>query len=203
MITGLSPATFERLQLNAGLFIKNFDYASATDDATLKTALKTAIEAGEGLLGATRGGGSFTCTPDIRNIEADGKRYEFVGSTVNDGWKVSLKTTLLEITPQNFKDALMCADVTDATDKKKHTVKIRTDIHADDYIPTLCWFGDTSKGTVLIVLNNALNIAGANFTFTDKGEGTIPVEFNAHQASLEDMEYAPCEIVFFDQAAEQ
>ena len=39
------------------------------------------------------------------------------------------------------------------------------------------------------------------YTFTDKGEGTLPFEFHAHQASLEDQEYAPCRIVFFDQAA--
>ena len=54
---------------------------------------------------------------------------------------------------------------------------------------------------MLIELSNALNITGANFTFTDKGEGTLPVEFTAHQDSLDDMEYAPCQIVFFDKAA--
>ena len=57
------------------------------------------------------------------------------------------------------------------------------------------------KGFVMIELDNVLNIAGATFTFTDKGEGTLPFEFHAHQASLEDQEYAPCRIVFFDQAA--
>lgn len=200
MITGLRAETFERLQLNAGVFLTGFDYSAATDAATLKTKLATAIEAGTGVLGATRGGGSFECTPETRTIEADGMRYPFKGSTVNDMWTVKLKTTLLEATPENFKNALMCADITTAG--KVTTVRVRTDIKPDDYIPSLCWIGDTSKGFVMIQLDNALNLTGASFTFTDKGEGTLPVEFQAHQASLEDQDHAPFRVVFFDEADE-
>jgi hypothetical protein len=42
-----------------------------------------------------------------------------------------------------------------------------------------------------------LNLTGANFTFTDKGEGTLPFEFQAHQADLSNMAYAPVSLVFF------
>lgn len=201
MTTGLSATTFEKLQLNAGIFLTGFDYSSATDAASLKTALATYIKAGKGILGATRGGGKFTCTPSTRNIEADGKRYEFVGSTVNDGWTVSLSTTLLESDAETFKLALMSADVTTSTDKLKNTIKIRTDIATTDYLDKLCWVGDTSKGYVLIELENALNISGASFSFSDKGEGTLPVEFRAHQSSLDATEYAPCTVVFFNTAS--
>lgn len=196
MLTGLRPETFENLQLNAGVFLKNFDYASATDAATLEDAVLDALESGTGVLGATRGGGSFECTPETRTVEADGMRYPFKGSTVNDLWTVKLKTTLIEATPENFKDALISADLT--TTGNKTVIKVRTAIRAADYIPSVCWIGDTSKGLALIKLDNALNIAGATFTFTDKGEGTLPVEFQAHQGSLKDMEYAPFEVVFFD-----
>ena len=199
MTTGLSATTFEKLQLNAGIFLTGFDYSSATDAASLKTALAAYIKAGEGVLGATRGGGKFTCTPSTRNIEADGKRYEFVGSTVNDGWTVSLSTTLLESDAETFKLALMSADVT--TSSGKDTIKIRTDIATTDYLDKLCWVGDTSKGYVLIELENALNISGASFSFSDKGEGTLPVEFRAHQSSLDATEYAPCTVVFFNTAS--
>ena len=91
------------------------------------------------------------------------------------------------------------ADVTDT--EKKHTIKIRTDIKDADYIDSLVWVGDTSKGYVLIAIKNALNTAGATLTWTDKGEGTIPVEFTAHQDGLETDGYAPCEVIFFDPAA--
>ena len=199
MLTGLRPTTFENLQLNAGAFLKNFNHSTYADADALETAILTALEAGTGVIGATRGGGTFQCTPTIRPIEADGKRYEFKGSTVNDGWTVKLTGTMLEVTPDNFADALMCA--TKTVSGKKTTLRIRTDIELTDYIESLCWVGDTSKGLVLIELENALNLTGANFTFTDKGEGTLPFEFQAHQATLANMEYAPCSIIFFDKPA--
>lgn len=199
MITGLRPATFEKLQLNAGVFLEGFDYANIKDAAALKAAIASFIQAGTGLLGATRGGGTFNCTAEMRQIDADGMRYDFVGSTVNDRWVVMMTGTLIEVTPENFKRVLAAAEV--AKNGSVTTVQVRTDIKNEDYIPKLCWVGDTSKGFVLIELDNALNTTGASFTFTDKGEGTLPFEFHAHQASLEDQEYAPCRIVFFDQAA--
>lgn len=196
MITGLRPDTFNNLQLDAGVFLKDFDYETATSADSLRTLISTALKSGEGVLGATRGGGTFQCTPEIRNIDADGMRYQFVGSTVIDSWDVRMTGTLLEITPGNFKDALATADITKTGNMT--TVRIRTDIKEEDYIPNLCWVGDTAKGFVLIEIYNALNTTGANFTFTDKSEGTLPFEFVAHQASLEDQEYAPCKIIFFD-----
>lgn len=199
MVTGLRPDTFMNLQLNAGVFLKNFDYSEYTDAGALETAILAALEAGTSILGATVGGGSFQCTPTIRQIEIDGMRYPIVGSTVNDMWTVKLTGTMKEITPGNFKEALVSADVEDAGNVK--TIKVRTDILPDDYLDSLCWVGDTSdQGFVLINLKNALNINGANFTFTDKGEGTLPFEFQAHHKELADMQYAPCEIVFFDRA---
>ena len=201
MTTGLRASTFENLQLNAGMFLANFDYSTATDAATLSALLKTEREktSGSALIGATRGGGTFVCTPNTRSIEADGKREEWKGSSVNDGWTIKLTTTLLEINATNLKRSFGTADVTDT--EKKHTIKIRTDIKDADYIDSLVWVGDTSKGYVLIAIKNALNTAGATLTWTDKGEGTIPVEFTAHQDGLETDGYAPCEVIFFDPAA--
>lgn len=201
MTTGLRASTFENLQLNAGMFLANFDYSTATDAASLGALLKTEREktSGSALIGATRGGGTFVCTPNTRSIEADGKREEWKGSSVNDGWTIKLTTTLLEINADNLKRSFGTADVTDT--EKKHTIKIRTDIKDADYIKSLVWVGDTSKGYVLIAIKNALNTAGATLTWTDKGEGTIPVEFTAHQDGLETDGYAPCEVIFFDPAA--
>ena len=44
MTTGLRASTFENLQLNAGMFLANFDYSTATDAATLGALLKTERE---------------------------------------------------------------------------------------------------------------------------------------------------------------
>lgn len=198
MITGIHAETFSNLQLNAGVFLKGFDYSAATSAATLRSAIAAFIAAGKGVMGATRGGGTFQCTPTLRNIEADGLRAAFKGGTVNDGWTVKMTGTLLEITPDNFKDVLMSADTAEDKANGVTTVTVRTSIKDEDYIPKLCWVGDTSKGFVLIELRNALNTTGANFTFTDKGEGTLPFEFLAHQNDPLEQEEAPCTVLFFN-----
>ena len=79
MMTGLNSRTFEHLQLGAGLFIKDFNPDAASTAAELKALLAQRIESGEGLLGATRGGGSFQCKPALRHIEADGLRIAHLG----------------------------------------------------------------------------------------------------------------------------
>ena len=199
MTTGLSANTFKRLQLNAGAFFVGLDYADISDVAALKVAVAQALDDESKCLGATRGGGTFECTPEVRNIEADGKRYEFVGSTVFDSWTVRMTGTLMEITPENWQRVIAAADVSEASGKK--TIRARTDLLPRDYIGKLVWVGDTSEGLILIALKNALNTTGATFTFTDKGEGTLPFEFHAHQDSVDDMEYAPFEIVHLGGAA--
>lgn len=199
MITGVRPATFQNLQLNAGTFLKDFDYTAFTTVDDLLEAILVELEAGTKILGATKGGGSFQATPTMRNIELDGMRAPIPGSTQNDGWVVKLTGTMMEITPQNMKDALISADMT--VTGNVTTIRLRNAIKDTDYINRLCWVGDTSDGGfVLIELTKALNLTGANFTFTDKGEGSLPFEFQAHQASPEDSEYAPCAIVFFKPA---
>lgn len=204
-VTAVRPQTFERLQLNAGAFLKNFDLSTYTEYNALEEALFAAIKDGTKTLGATRGGGTFTASPTMRSIEADGKRYEFKGSTVIDAWDIKLTATLMEITPDNFMLALGTAEKTEDksfTTGKKTAIKLRTNIEDGDYIQDLVWFGNTSKGLVAIVLDNALNNTGVTLTFSDKGEGTIPVEFHAYQDTVENNEYAPCAIYFFDEAAQ-
>lgn len=199
MITGLRPETFRNLQLNAGVFLINFNADTYTDAATLEDGILAALEDGTNILGATIGGGTFSAEPSIRQIEADGMRYPIIGSTVNDLWTVKLSTTLKEVTPDNFKRALISCDM-DTSKENVTVLTVRTDIQESDYIPTLCWVGDTSKGFVMIELSNALNLSGASFTFTDKGEGTLPVEFRGHVSDLSKMDHAPFRVIFFDEA---
>lgn len=199
MITGLRPETFANLQLNAGVFLEGFDASTYADAGALEDAIIAALEAGTGVLGATIGGGSFVAEPSIRQIEADGMRYPIIGSTVNDMWTIRLTGTMKEVTPENFKRVLISCDV-DTSKANVTVLTVRTDIDEKDYIPKLSWAGDTSKGFVLIELDNVLNINGASFTFTDRGEGTLPFDFQAHLSDLNKMEHAPFRIYFFDEA---
>ena len=202
MTTPLREETYEKLLLNAGAFLVGFDPSECADAAALRTALATALADDTKNLGATRGGGSFTVTREMRQVEADGVRYRFVGDTFVDSVDANLSTTLIEHGVANYKTALGSADVTDATDK--HTLELRTRIKKKDYLKNLCWVGDKSDGGfILIWLKNALNTADFAMTITDKGEVTYPVEFHAFQSKVTDYDKAPFTIIEFDTDEEE
>ena len=163
----------------------------------LRTALSNALQDSTKLLGATRGGGTFVVTSEIREPDVDGKRYRFKGGAFVDSVDAQLTGTLVEIMPERFAQVLATGET--ETTGNKTTVKMHTAIQSGDYIPSLVWVGDMSDGgLVLIALKNALNNNGMTLTFTDKGEGTIPFEFHAYQDAVEDYDYAPFEVIFLD-----
>lgn len=202
MITGLRPESFKKMQLDAGAFLQNLDYASATDAKSLRTLITAAVKEGTTkTLGATRGGGTFSLTPNTRNIEADGKRGEFVGSTINDGYTTNMTGTLLEFDENTFV-ALGGEVIAEGAKANVKRLKFKTAFEDEKYIKSLVWVGEMSDGSVLLIdMKNALNTAGVTFTFTDKGEGTLPFTFVAHGDSVEDVEYAPVEVLIFSDAA--
>ena len=196
-ITPLRANAYKKLQLNAGAFLVGFDYASYDNADDLRVALAAAIQDETKLLGVTRGGGSFVVNPQIREPDADGKRYRFKGGAFVDSVDAQLTGTLLEIKPDVFAKILATGEAT--TNGLKTTIKMHTQILDADYIPSLVWIGDMSDGgVVMIALKNALNNNGMTLTFSDKNEGTIPFEFHAYQDSVEDYDYAPVDIVFLD-----
>ena len=195
--TALRSDTFNKLQLNAGILLKNLTYSSVTDSAALKTAIANIVSGGTSpigtMIGATRGGGTFTVTRELRTPEIDGMRYGFKGSDFVDSADAYISTTLVEVTPDNIKDLLGSGKKT--TSGKVTTIKMDTAIDTDDYLTNICWVGDLADGQMV------LNTADFTFTYTDKGEGTLAVEFHARQATVSDYDEAPFEVVFFDNPA--
>ena len=200
-LSALRPETFDRLQLNVGLFLKNFKTTAlaSTDAGALLTAIVAAISAGTNLLGVTRGGGTFSVSREMRDPDIDGLRYRYKGGSFVDSADPQLSTTLVETTPENFAIAL---GGTVSTSGKKTTVRMPTALSSGSYLDDLCWVGDLADGRlVMICLYNALNTADFTFTFQDKSEGATSVEFHGCQASVSDYDYAPFEVVFFGKAS--
>lgn len=197
MTSPIRAEAFENLQLNAGIFLVDFDHSSATTAAALKTAIKAAVTAGTNILGVTRGGGSFNVTKERRTPEVDGLRYPFKGGQFIDSADAYLSGTSLEVNETNWKRFLTSADV-DTTVATKKKLTMRTAIDKDtDYIDSLCWVGDLLDGRlVLIELYNAMNTSDFSFTFADKNEGTLPFEFHAHQDDVTDYDEAPFAVYF-------
>lgn len=198
MTSPIRSDAFKNLQLNAGIFLVDFDYSGITDADALKAAIDSAIEAGTSILGVTRGGGSFTVTKEARTPEVDGVRYPFKGQDFIDSVDAYLSGTLLEVYPANFKRLLGSGE--SSTSDLVTTITMHTEVNPDtDYIDSLCWVGDIADGRlVLIELDNAFNTADFSLTFSDKGEGTMPFEFHARQEDVLDYDNAPFRIIIFE-----
>ena len=197
--SALREETFNNLQLNVGIFIKNFDYSNIANAGALLSAIASELTSGTNLLGATRGGGTFNVNREMRTPQVDGMRYRFKKGDFVDSVDPYLTTTLVETTPENFAAALG-GEIT--TSGLKTTVKMQTALTDNAYLDNLCWVGDLSDGRlVLICLANAINTANLTFTFQDKNEGSFAVEFHATQDSVDDYDEAPFEVVFFEHAS--
>ena len=198
MTTPLRTGTFKKLILNAGALLHNFDPSSYATAEALRTALATALADPEKNLGATRGGGTFNVAREMRQVEADGVRYRFVGDTFVDSADAYVSTTLLELgSPEVLQNVLGTPTVT--TSGAKTLIKMRTRIEDSDYLEHLCWVGDVADGGFVIIhLLNALNTTDLTITYTDKGEATLPVEFHAFQPTVETYDYAPFEVIYLD-----
>ena len=84
MVTPIRADTFKQLGFNAGILLKNFDYSSATDSASLATLIASAITAGTSLLGGTKGGVNIATNTTFWKPEIDGMRMDFKGEQQMD-----------------------------------------------------------------------------------------------------------------------
>ena len=154
MVTGLRPETFENLQLNAGVFLENFDASKYSDASALEDGILAALEANTGLIGATIGDGSFVAEPSIRNIEANGMRYAIVGSVVNDMWTIKLTGAMKEVNAANFKRVLASCDM-DTSKANVTVLTVRTDIKSTEKAFFFYFFNFQTKTSLFSCTLNA------------------------------------------------
>lgn len=172
VISGLTSSTTQRLVLDSGAFFKNFQVG--TDDFE---------NAKEKLLGATKGGGSFSAIPTFRSIAVDGSRGEVKGTKILESWEIKMGASIVEVTVDSLQTALAVAEKTTDSNVNTHeVVKGKMCIETADYIDNITWVGNLSGSNepVIIQIFNALNTKGLEFTFEDKNEAVIEMEFMAH-----------------------
>ena len=194
MLTTLTDRTVGNLQLGAGAFLLGLDLDAAATATALREQIAEALERDDQTLGMTTGGGWFRCTPALRSTGEEARRPPTVGDTLLDGWVVTLSGTMVELTPEHVSAVLPGSRVSRTGRVAELTLPGL--LSPEDYLPRLCWVGDTSRGLVAIELTGAMNVAGAAFHFVERGEGTVPFEFRAHQEQPGGD--APCRVVFLE-----
>lgn len=179
MLTGVTSDTKQNLQLGAGVLTTAY-----TEGGTIST---------DSIIGATRGGGSFTATPNVRQIEADGLPTNSKGFVVVDDWAVSLNTTLIEFKEKNLALALGGSAKVDTSTAGVTKISATNEIDDTKY-QDIFWIGNLANGSKAVIkIKNALSLAGLQFTITNKGEGTYPLTLTGHY-DIADVDTAPFEV---------
>lgn len=188
--TQVAADAFQKLQLNAGVIVTEFDPTSPTLDKTK-------------IFGATSGGVSFETNPeyvdfgeDIDNVPPNTKQLKRLQS-VDPTLSGTLKTVDTAVT----KALLGGADVSN------NKITPRAALADGDFLDTLWWVGDYSDvnadagsgqnaataGFVAIKMTNVLNTNGLSMQSNDDGKGDFSFEMHAHY-DLNDIDTLPFEV---------
>lgn len=180
--TKIPEATFQNLQLNAGVLLSDFDP-------------KTARASNDAIIGATTGGVNFKATPtfsdygeDIDNAPRNMKEMKKL-----DYWDVSMSGTYITVDANAVKSLIGAADVSE--DK----ITPRNDVLLSDFVD-VWWVGDysekngeTNGGFVAIHMMNALSTGGFSIKSNDNGKGNFAFTYTAHY-SINSQDVVPFEV---------
>lgn len=166
---GITANTYKRLIIDSGAVYKNYG------------------ESGEVLLGATRGGSTFTVESEQRVMEVDGAIGDVKGDKRIVRHVASLAVNLIEIS----KDALLmalpgaiAADYPVAPATATHDLITQAaDLTDSNYLTNITIVGNTTMGVskyIILKLSNALADGNLEIAMADKEESVVAVTFKAH-----------------------
>lgn len=175
--TKIPQNTFEELQINAGILVKDFDVSTGTF-------------ADSDMISATTGGITIAVKPtyedfgeDIDNCPKNTLELKRITET-----EVSISTTALNINEDLLLFMLGAAD----KDSQTGAIKPRKDLKTTDF-KTIWWIGDLSNnGYVAVKISNALSTDGFSIKTTDKGKGNVSLTLTGH-TSLYAQDVIPAE----------
>lgn len=164
--TKIPQDTFNELQINAGILVKDFDVSTGTF-------------ADSDMITATTGGITVSVKPTYEDFGSDidncpKNTMELKRKT--DADEVSISTTALNISEDLLLFTLGAAD----KDQVTGAIKPRKDLQTTDF-STVWWIGDLSNGGYIAVkISNALSTDGFSIKTSDKGKGNITLTLTGH-----------------------
>lgn len=129
-------------------------------------------------LGPTRGGGEFTVTNKIRNIEHDGARGAEAGLQVVEEQEVKLKVTVLDTSQENIALAIPgCVVAEDGSITNGDNGLIQE----EKYLKNITMFAKLLGGTYKkISIYRAMHEGALKMKAAPKAEGELELEFSGH-----------------------
>lgn len=176
--TRIPTNTFDELQVEAGLLLKNFD--PSTGDF-----------ADDDILTATTGGITLNIKPtfsdygdDVDNCPVNTRELKMI-----DDIEVSVSTTAINISEDNIMYMLGAAD----KDAETGAIKPRKTLNMADF-KDIWYVGDLANGGfVAMKISNALSTDGFSLKTTKKGKGNFTLTLTGHY-SINNVDDVPCEI---------
>lgn len=181
--TRVPTDTFEKLQLNAGILVDEFNPATG--------------EIGN-ILGATTGGINFTTEPSFKDFgeDIDNVPNNMMELKHIEQYDPKMSGTFLTVSPEVAKRLVGAAEIDSENEIK---VVPRADLITTDY-DEVWWIGDYSDvntgnnaGFLAVRLMNALNTAGFQIQSEKNEKGKLAFEFQGHY-SITDQDTVPFEI---------
>ena len=168
-VTNLTQAQVDKIQIDEGVVYINYD------------------ETTEEKLGPTRGGGEFSATQTIRDIEFDGRVGKTAGMQVIEGQEAVLKINCLCCSNGVIKKVLPGCVVTEATQSAPEKISnaragvLPNGTSDSVYLKNVTMFAKLMDGSYKkITLKNALHEAGFTIKAVQKAENELAMEFYAH-----------------------
>lgn len=161
-LSAINANTYQRLLLDAGVVYANYGLGS------------------QRILGATRGGSTFTIEPEYRMMPADGAPGDVKGSERALRVKVKLTTNILEMTTDNLKMALPAS--VSSTAGGYDTITRSAQLTNADYLDNVALVIKKSGSSVpfILILKNCLALGNFEVAGSDDDEPVLAVEFTAH-----------------------
>jgi hypothetical protein len=163
---GVTANTFKRFVIDAGEVRQNF----------------TSVASPGTLLGATRGGSTFTVETEYKEMAVDGAK-----GPVKGGRRIAKVTARLTANFVEWNTALIKASlpgsthgVTGVHDLIGRSLQLGT----SDYLSNVVIIGDLSDagatGPVILKIDNAIADGNVEHTLTDNEEAVVKVQFTGH-----------------------
>lgn len=184
--TGITASTPQRVIVDAGALYRNYGTAQ------------------QQLIGATRGGSTFTVEREDRDIEMDGKRGSVMGLKRTITHTARLETTLVEISEATLLDVTRGTSAAVAAEPQPDGAVVGQrriipggDIILDDYQDNIALVADMANTTtpIVIMLLNALQDGEWSLTVDDQNEGELSLTYMGHYDAA-DMDTPPYKILF-------
>jgi hypothetical protein len=175
---GIVSDTYDRIVVDSGAVYKNYD------------------ETGEMLLGATRGGNTFTIETEYKVMEVDGARGPVKGGRRITNVTARIVANIVELSEDIFRLALpgsSAAATTPAPGQDGITRSLQ--ISASDYCTNIAIVGDVSGSDepIICIIKNGLGDGNLEVSFVDKDESVVAVTFTGH-FTPDDLDTEPWEI---------